>query len=174
MSNYDSKSGLSTKHWGPAGWKFLFSCIMGGYPPVMDAKNKEHQQIKQHFENMFISLGYTMPCIYCRESYKIFYSQLPPTKFFGSRISLMYWLYSIRDKVNKKLIAQEEKCYNDEKKRLKELVKRGKLSDDEYYKQIQEFKRHTMVTKSSPPFKEVLQMYENLRAKCSDKAKTCS
>ena len=38
-TKYHSTSGLSTKSWGPNGWYFLFSCIMGGYPIKIDKKN---------------------------------------------------------------------------------------------------------------------------------------
>ena len=63
---------------------------------------------------MLLSLGYTMPCIYCRESFKKFCKELPIESSLSGRIELMRWLYDLRNKVNEKLIAQEKKCYNDE------------------------------------------------------------
>ena len=80
----------------------------------------------------------------------------------------------MKDKVNKKLLAQEKQCYNDEKLRLKDLYKMKKITKDEYYKKISQFKIDTLKTKSSIPFKEVLDKYENIRAVCSKKAKTCA
>ena len=106
-TSYLSTSGLATKSWGPSGWMFLFSCVMGGYPPVIDNKNPEHLKTKKHFKNMFESLGYTMPCIFCRDSFKVFYKELPIDNFLSNRIDLMKWLYLIRNKVNEKLIQQE-------------------------------------------------------------------
>jgi hypothetical protein len=43
-----------------------------------------------------------------------------------------------------------------------------------YYKKLEEFKEKTLVTQSSPPFKEVLEKYESIRAVCSKQSKTCS
>lgn len=173
-SKYTSNSGLSTSHWGPSGWHFLFSCIMGGYPIKIDVKNKDHIKIKRHFKYLIESLGYTMPCIYCRDSYKQFYKELPIDPFLTGRIKLMEWLYNIRDKVNKKLKAQEQQCYNDEKKRLKKLYHNNEISKNEYYNLVRSFKNKTFITKESPPFVEVLDKYEASRAVCSNKAKTCS
>ena len=175
--NYTSTSGLSTKMWGPSGWYFLFSCIMGGYPPQINEKDKHHLVIKKHFKNLILSLAYTMPCIFCRESFKKFCVELPIENSMGSRMDLMKWLYNIRDKVNKKLISQEKQCYNNEKLRLKKMYYSRpptKQRKEMYYKKLEEFKEKTLVTQSSPPFKEVLEKYESIRAVCSKQSKTCS
>lgn len=171
-SNYYSTSGLSTRQWGPSGWHFLFSCVIGTYP-IKITKSKEHQRIKKHFKQLFENLAYVMPCVFCRESYKIFYKELPIKKFLVGRIELMFWLYLLRDKVNQKLIKQEEKCYNNEKKKFKRQFRKGLLTEKEYYEKVKNFKNHAFVTQPSPPFKEILDKYENLRAKCYSKAKTC-
>jgi len=172
-SNYHSYSGLSTKHWGPSGWHFLFSCIIGAYPVTLN-KSKEHKLIKKHFEQMFSNLAYTMPCIFCRESYKIFYNELPIQPFLKGRIELMFWLYLIRDKVNQKLIKQEKICYKDEKKKLKKQYKNGIIDKSQYYDSINTFKENLFITQPSPSFKEVLDKYENIRANCYNKAKKCT
>uniref|UniRef100_A0A6C0H6S3 thiol oxidase n=1 Tax=viral metagenome TaxID=1070528 RepID=A0A6C0H6S3_9ZZZZ len=169
-----STSGLSTKAWGPSGWYFLFSCVIGGYPPQIVTSNPEHLEIQQHFRNLFLSLGYTMPCIFCRQSYQQFYQQLPIDNFLSGRIELMHWLYQMRDLVNQKLIIQEQKCYNTEKKRLKQLFHNAKISKREYYWRIERAKKETLYTKPSPPFEHVLTKYEQFRAVCSKRAKTCS
>ena len=173
LLKFQSTSGLGTKQWGPSGWFFLFSCIMGGYPFKIDPKNKEHVQIRKHFKNMFTSLMYTMPCIFCRNSFKQFLKDYPIKESLVGRIELMNWLYVIRDKVNKKLISQERECYNNEKKRLKIKYYKGSISKTEYYEKIDKIKSD-IYTKESPPFIEILEMYEKYRAVCSPKAKTCS
>lgn len=176
-TKYNSLSGLSTKHWGPSGWYFLFSCIIGGYPPQIDPKNKEHQQIKKHFTNMLKSLGYTMPCVYCRNSYKQFLKELPIEPFLTGRLKLFEWLYLIRNKVNEKLINQERQCYNNEKKRLKKIYNNSNKTQqdkDQYYSKLKQFKKETFITTPSPPLKEILDKYESIRANCSNSAKTCS
>lgn len=171
---YHSTSGLATRAWGPSGWFFLFSCIMGGFPPHIDPTNKEHKLIQKHFKNMFVSLGYTMPCVYCRNSYKQFAKELPIEPFLKGRIELMSWLYQVRDKVNKKLIQQERECYNNEKKKLKKMYYNKEISKEEYYIQTAQVKKETFITQPSPSFDEVLKKYESIRATCSKKAKTCS
>lgn len=176
-NKYLSTSGLATKSWGPSGWYFLFSCIMGGYPPEIDPKNKQHKLIKTHFKNMLCSLEYTMPCVYCRNSYKQFIKEIPIDPFLTSRLKLLEWLYLIRDKVNNKLILQEKQCYNNEKKRLKKIYSNSPktLQDKQkYYDNLKQFKKETFITKPSPPFKDVLEKYESIRATCSNRAKTCS
>lgn len=177
VSKYSSSAGLATKMWGPSGWTFLFSCIMGAYPVKLDPRAPDHIRIRKHFRNMFAGLAYTMPCIFCRESYKSFMKKMPIEPFLTGRIELMHWLYQIRDQVNKKLIRQEKECYNNEKKRLKRAFHSQPdtpASRRSYYKQLREFKQTTLITKPSPPFREVLDHYESLRAVCSNKAKTCA
>lgn len=173
FDKYYSNAGLATRTWGPPGWFFLFACIMGGYPPRLN-DTREHKLIKQHFKNMLLSLQYTMPCVFCRKSFQQFIKEIPIQKYLSGRIELMFWLYMIKDKVNKKLIHQERDCYNNEKKRLKANYHKGELTESEYYQLITEFKKNTFITKPSPPFHDVLEKYEQLRATCSKKAKTCS
>lgn len=166
---FHSSSGLATKHWGPSGWNFLFSCIMGGYPVQC-----KHRTLRKHFKSMLLSLQFTMPCIFCRESFKGFVKELPIEPYLKGRIELMHWLYQIRDKVNQKLMTQEQDCYNNEKKRLKHLYYRSIISKDEYYSKLEAFKTITLITQPSPPFIDVLRKYEASRALCSTKAKTCA
>lgn len=170
---YYSTSGLSTKHWGPSGWNFLFACVMGTYP-IKITKSKKDKEIKKHFQQLFENMSYIMPCIFCRESYKLFYKELPIKPFLTGRIELMFWLYLIRDKVNQKLIKQEQKCYNDEKKKLKKEYKKDLITKQEYYLKIKDFKNETFITLPSPPFKDILDKYESIRANCYTKAKKCS
>jgi hypothetical protein len=171
---YNNDSGMSTKHWGPAAWKFLFTSIMGRYPFKIEMDNTEHILIKNAFKNMLTTLQIVMPCIYCRESFKKFLLELPIEPFLSGRIELMYWLYLMKDKVNNKLQNQENKCYTDEKRKLKSLFYNGLITQEEYYTQVKEFKEETFHTIPTPPFEEVLNQYESLRAVCSDKAKTCA
>jgi hypothetical protein len=173
-SKYYGNSGADTHSWGPAAWKFLFTSIMGRYPIKINTNNSEHIIIKNSFKNMFTGLQIVMPCIYCRDSFKKFLLDLPIEPYLIGRIELMYWLYLMKDKVNNKLIGQERKCYTDEKRKLKALFYTGGITEDEYYKRIKAFKKETFHTITSPPFKEVLDQYESLRAICSDKAKTCA
>lgn len=170
-SKYTSTSGMSTRNWGPDAWNFLFISIMGRYP--MEIKTDEHRKIRHDFKVLLTSLANILPCIFCRNSFEIFLKELPIKPFLQGRIQLMYWLYLMKDKVNTKLIKQEQKCYRDEKRRLKVLYRKGELSKRDYYIKIDKFKAKTFITVPTPPFEEVLDKYEALRAVCSKKSLTC-
>jgi hypothetical protein len=170
---YHGDSGLSTKDWGPPAWSFLFACIIGRYPVKIDLKNKEHRHIQRTFRKMLTSLNIVLPCVFCRDSFKQFCKELPIRDYLVGRIELMYWLYSMKDKVNKKLEKQEQKCYNNEKKRLKMKYYKSQISREDYYKHLQKFRDTTFKTVPTPPFKEVLDQYEALRAVCSAKSLSC-
>jgi len=172
--SYTSTAGLATKKWGPHAWYFLFSTIMGSYPVTYDPLNLEHREIKTHFLNLFKSLEFVMPCVFCRRSFKQFMVELPIEPFTNGRINMMKWLYLMKDKVNRKLLKQEKDCYNNEKKRLQMLYFKGQMTKDEYYNAVKEFKDKTFSTTPSPPFEKVLQQYESIRAVCSEKSKTCA
>jgi hypothetical protein len=171
---FSSNSGLKTKMWGPSGWDFLFSCIMGGYPYKLDFKDKEHLLIKKHFKALLGSLRYTLPCVFCRESYQKFWKELPIEKHLTGRLELMYWLYLIKDKVNNKLMNQEQEAHDEKMGKLNYLFRMGKITRNDFMMHQENIKNTSFCTKPSPPFIEVLQMYESRRAGCSKKAKSCN
>lgn len=170
-SKYYGISGSNTKNWGPAGWNFLFTSIIGRYP--IKVISKEDIEIKEAFKSMLTNLSIIMPCIFCRNSFKEFLEELPIEEYLVGRIELIYWLYLIKDKVNKKLICQENKCYNDEKSKLKSMYYKKEITEEEYYKRVEEFKNGNFETISSPPFQDILDKYESQRAVCDKKAKKC-
>lgn len=172
-SKYDSGSGMATKEWGPSAWNFIFTSIMGRYPIEIDLNNSEHIIIQNAFKYMLMNLQIIMPCIFCRESFKIFLLELPLEPYLSGRFKLMYWLYLMKDKVNQKLLKQEKKCYNNKKSKLKEMFYNNKISEKDYYRQIKKLKADIFKTTPTPTFKEVLDHYETLRAVCSKSSKTC-
>lgn len=165
LDKFNTIRGLSTKDWGPKTWDSLFSMIIGAYPPVLDEANPEHRRTKKAFINTFCNLKYTLPCSFCRISYKQFYKELPIRPFTGGRIDLMYWLYLMKDKVNEKLIEQEKEYINNVKKKYinKKITK----------KEYNTLTKNCFRTVPSPPFIDVLNKYEKLRAKCSKALKKC-
>ena len=171
-NKYRNTSGSSTSKWGKSGWDFLFISITS-YPNKIDMKNIDHVNTKTAFQDLFSSLRYILPCIYCRESYFDFYKKIKIDKFLTGRIELMYWLYLIKDAVNKKLIDQELKCCKVEKNILKKKYTLGEISFEEYRTIYNTFKNDTLVTVVSPPFKDVLDHFETFRSICSRKAKKC-
>lgn len=174
VHNYTSNDGMSTKTWGPHLWNYLFISIMGRYPVKIEKHNKEHQIIKHYFKNLLKSLQYIMPCIYCRNSYMQFYNELPIKRYLKGRIYMMYYVYLLKDKVNNKLMKQEILNYNETKHKLKKLYKKNKISKETYHIKLNICKTNTFYVKPTPPFKEVLDKYEQYRAKCSKKTKSCS
>ena len=71
-------------------------------------------------------------------------------------------------------LSQEVDDLNKTKKDLKELYKKGKITKNDYYQKLIECKKKTFYVKPTPPFKEVLDKFEQYRAKCSKKTKSCS
>ena len=98
----EQNNGIMTKVWGPAGWVFLHSCVMG-YPVKIDENNKNDRKRKKMTKNFFETIGFVFPCRYCRDSYKEFIKEIPIDRHLGTRRSLARWLYRIHNKVNKKL-----------------------------------------------------------------------
>lgn len=169
---YYSTSGMNTRFFGPAAWNFLFVSILGHYPIII--KTSEDKDIRSAFKNMLTSLPNIMPCIFCRNSFKKFLKKIPIEPYLIGKIELMFWLYQMKDLVNKKLICQENKCYNDEKSRLKKMFYNKKITKDQYYEMVEQFKKDTFVTILTPSFQEILDKYESQRANCNRKAKKCS
>jgi hypothetical protein len=95
--------GMQTRVWGPAGWLFLH-CIAQNYP------HKPDQDKKISYFNFFNLVGQVLPCRYCRESYQDFIKEEGTClnmDVLESRETLSKWLYTIHNKVNKKLGVSE-------------------------------------------------------------------
>ena len=173
FKNYVSLSGMKTNFWGPNAWNFLFCCILGTYPEKIDNKNKAHIKIKKEFINLFNSLSFVMPCIFCRDSYSIFIKELPIDSHLGGRVQLCFWLYKLKDKVNKKLIKQELECFKSENEKLLKKIKDKKINRSQYKCLYDKLKSDIIITKKSSKFIDVLNYYEQYRAACNKKNKTC-
>jgi len=156
LSSYNSlinsNNGMKTKVWGPKLWDFLFISILGAYPISIDKYNNKHLKIKKHFKKMFLSLESTLPCSYCRESYKSFIKKHNIKPFLKSRLLLFYWLYLLKDMVNNKLIQQEKEKFL---KISKNITDKNELSI---------LRKKIFYTKPSPSFVSVLLHYEQYRS----------
>ncbi len=93
---------MDTRSWGPHGWFFLHT-ITFNYPEKNPSK-----EIQSKYRQLFNNLEFTLPCKYCRESYKKFIKELPIDDYLGNRAKLTKWLFKIHNKVNKKLRDQGE------------------------------------------------------------------
>ena len=95
-------SGMMTKVWGPGCWIFLH-CLVTGYPEKINMKNRKHRSRRKHTIQFLKHLPYVLPCKYCRESFIKFSKKMPIEKYVNSNRDLCFWLYTMHNKVNKKL-----------------------------------------------------------------------
>lgn len=113
----DKNPNLRTKAWGPPAWFYLTAVAMG-YPE----KNPTMTQ-KKHYKQFYVYAGKTLPCSLCRKSYHKFLRELPLTnRVLSGRKNLVNWLFTIHNKVNKKLNCKILK--------KKELTKKYKWYDN--------------------------------------------
>lgn len=162
--------GIKTSFWGPAAWVFLFSSIAGAYPVRVDFTDRAHIKVIKSFQSIIKSLENTLPCSYCRNSYRTFLKELPLSKYEHSRREMMRWMYLLRDRVNQKLIEQEQECYQTEKKKL---VSKN-LRPERLAEEMKKLRAATLLTKPSPLFEKVVAMYEKQRAGCTKSTMRCS
>ena len=163
-NKFSSSNGIKTAHWGASAWDYLFCSIMGAYPYILDEREYEHIRIKEEFKNLFSTLRYTLPCPTCQESYRRFWKEMPIDKYLAGRISLMNWLYKIKDKVNQKLMCQEAEMFKAEKNKINNIYKTKDITKDKYDRLIKKVKDSICITKKSVPFLNVLNYYESKRA----------
>jgi hypothetical protein len=150
---------MDTKRFGKCMWDTMFIIAMN-YPLKIN-NSKEHVILKKHYYNYYTSYKYMLPCKYCRISYSQFIKSIPLKKHLNSRKRLILWLYKIKDLVNKKLIKQEQQQIDE--------INNSNKTNEEKIKDIE--KIH--ITLPSPAFDKVYSYYEQYRAYCSDKKKTC-
>ena len=136
------RPGMKTSFWGPPTWIALFT-ILYNYPKQCDPKNKEHIRWTKDIIKFLEQTAKVLPCKYCRASFKEFMKMIPISEYTQSRRRMVYWLYLIRDQVNKKLICQE----NDEYDRLASSAKTTKERNA--------LRKEICKTQPSPPFSKV-------------------
>lgn len=121
---------------------------------------------RQIYLDYFRILGEILPCKFCRVYYKKCEIILPLEDFIDDEsieYPVMYWLYLLKDLVNKKLIAQENECYRNESAKIdldNTLSERAKK-----YRKTK-LRKTLFYTQPSPPFKEVLAYYLSLKSSC--------
>lgn len=175
---------MNTKMWGPPAWKFTHT-IAFNYPETIDWDNNDHVELSNKIKTMFTEFQNTLPCKYCRESFKKFLKQLPIEPFLGSRRAFTYWFYCIHNKVNQKLRGQEWDLFVNKLKEIldcktnnsKRKYKLERLLNNSTQKEISFLKKDILFTKPDPSYDEVCEFYEMHRAgKCKgskNKIKSC-
>jgi hypothetical protein len=87
---------MQTSEWGSSQWKFMHN-IAFNYPINPTVEHKKYH--KQYFE----SLGYILPCKYCRDSYQQYLKDISIDNYLDTRAGLIFFVYQLHDKVNQKL-----------------------------------------------------------------------
>ena len=152
---------MNTTFWGPPGWKFLHT-ITFNYPEKIDYLNSDHREKRYYYKQLFENFQFTLPCKYCRESYKKFLQEDPIDPNLGGRKDLTYWFYRIHNKVNAKLRGQERELYEKRCKKInpgwsdfQKLMERRRIAQEVFY------------TPPDPSYEKVCGYYEAQRASCS-------
>lgn len=144
---------MSKNYWGPHAWRFLF-CIAFNYSLKVPTK-----ELESTYRLFFELLMYMLPCETCRISYSRHIKAQPIVFCLKNQKSLMFWLYSIRDEINKDVIKIE---LSEWKSKIKELRTRNKdISDDE----IEHWREVIVTTKNSPSFQIIYKHYANYKSK---------
>ena len=154
--------GVRTTSWGPSLWTSSF-CMAINYN---DHPSPNKREI---YLNYFQLLGEVLPCVFCRTYYKECEEILPLQDFIDDKTleyPVLYWLYLLKDLVNKKLMRQENECYKLEAYKIENddtLNYRAKL----YRKS--KLRKQLFYTQASPPYKDVLAYYLSLKSSCETK-----
>jgi hypothetical protein len=154
---------MNTNFWGPPAWKFLHT-ITFNYPEKIDEYNENHAELKFYYKQLFENFQFTLPCIYCRNSYKQFLKQDPIVNHLGSRKELTFWFYRIHNAVNLKLRKQERDLYD---ARIKALKAKPMLPPGELFRKSRQIAMEVFFTPPDPTYGQVCQYYEAQRASCS-------
>lgn len=133
---------MDPKLWGPGTWQSMFY-MAANYTPNKAALYKKYFEI----------LGDMLPCKYCRDSYAQYIQEIPIQRFLDSDRSMIMWVYLIKDKVNKKLMAQEQAAAMQE---VRQRCSRRSLCQQHEIDAI--LKKH-IYTQPSPPFEEIYEKY---------------
>jgi hypothetical protein len=107
---------MQTVEWGPGLWTSLH-CMSFNYP------ENPTEDDKKHYLSFFTLLGEMLPCIFCKQSYKIYLKYFPINDFLKNRYGCTYWVYTLHNLVNSKLgkpLMEFQQCVEIyEKKRAK-------------------------------------------------------
>ena len=158
---------MDTKAWGKNTWSAMFF-VAAGYE-----LNSEPRHIKDHhYFNFFKEIGYVLGCKYCRESYQNFFAELAPeghlNDFFNKPCGLLEFVYTLKNKVNNKLIKQESTVAL---QKYKDIVN-SNLSDEEILFKLKDISK-VFYTQDTPSFPDIVNQYMKHQAKCSSKLKSC-
>ena len=97
------QNNLSTSCWGPPLWASIQS-ISIGYPD-----HNTDPKLAQKYKLFFESLGYVIPCEKCRKHYNQYLKKYPIDNALGGSRDLLFWVYTMHNKVNQSTGVPKEK-----------------------------------------------------------------
>src|SRR6478609_6582068 len=157
---------MQSSEWGRNLWPSMFH-IAAGYDLNETPKHIKDQQ----YSTFFKSLGATIPCRYCRDSYVKFYAALDINRYMQMpSCGLIRFVYDLKNLVNHKLETQEQKALEEE---FRNLAKTTRLDDPKFWEEFRKKAQKICYTKPAPPFQQVVEDIMKFKASCSAKMKTC-
>lgn len=158
---------MQTSKWGPGMHTVLFS-IAAGYE-----RNETRATLKrQQYKNFFKSIGYVLPCVFCRTSYDQFFEELNIDSYMHQKHGLVRFYYDMRQRINEKLIHQEEKklfdTFYDLQSSISSSLSTTSSSNSSltFWQAFRQKARAICYTKPAPPYKKVVSSVTHLQ--CTD------
>ena len=104
IENLSDYLSIKTNIWGPSAWFFLHNVVMA-YPKKINNNDPIDLKIKNSMFLFLNNLGNILPCSICGESYNSYIrmKEYDISSALVGRKELVYWLYTIHEKVNNKL-----------------------------------------------------------------------
>lgn len=148
-------------------WEFLFDAAHGYYLNNSDTPEEKQKYYKRWFHD----IGWLLPCRFCKESYRVFFEEDPIEKYMEQENGLVYYVYLLKNKVNRKLINQEIPAL---KKAFFETAEEtDDVEEEAFWRAFRDKAYKICYTKKAPPFADVLAEVCSHQAKCTPDLKTC-
>ncbi len=119
--------GVKTRIWGPYAWTvFETIAVVVDYVLKYSRSKKIKQKAKKLFLKFVVLIGYILPCIHCRRSFKKFTNVKKPKvdieRFMTLQDGAKQIIYALHNRVNLKLKTQEIEKYKHDKRKLKDVL----------------------------------------------------
>lgn len=155
---------IVTRCWGQPAW-YTMEIFAMGYP-VSNPTKKQSRDYKRFYK----SFGDTLPCNLCRDSFKMFIKEIPlDDKALSGRKNLVFWVFRVHNRVNKKLSCKQFTRKDMEKKyKFYEQFRAKNCSKDlggclKGAKKIRKCVEIKVVPESTHDFRKIKEPSENSR-----------
>lgn len=126
--------GVKTKVFGKFAWT-VFEGMGKFYDDYMihETNLQLRQDMRDYFREFFFLVGFILPCIYCRVSYREFTDPFEPAnqktdiyKMLSTQDGAKQLVYHLHNRVNQKLRDQEREQFEEDREKLKEVNEKWK------------------------------------------------